>query len=148
MQSSLNEATAGELRYQLSFRQIARECRVQNGTMSIKVAAEGRIVLGPLGVPGSVDVPLHYAVVREGAQAKIIVTKFKRIRATIGPGKTHAPFLDIDSGLRLPVPPRVDLAAYVVYVGFDDIGEDGYKKSRGALATPPAFLANIARGSR
>ena len=85
---------------------------------------------------------------REGAQAKIIVTKFKRIRATIGPGKTHAPFLDIDSGLRLPVPPRVDLAAYVVYVGFDDIGEDGYKKSRGALATPPAFLSNIARGSR
>ena len=51
-----NEVTAGELRYQLSIRQIARECRVQNGTMSIKVAAEGRIVLGPLGVPGPVYV--------------------------------------------------------------------------------------------
>ena len=95
--------------------------------MSIKVAAEGRIVLGPLGVPGPVDVPLHYAVVREGPQPKVIVTKFKRIRATIGPGKTHAPFVDIDSGLKFAVPPRPDLAAYVVHIGFDDIGDKNGK---------------------
>ena len=129
------EATAGELRYQLSFRQIARECRVRDGAMSIKVATEGRIVLGPRGVPGSVDVPLRYAVVREGPQPKVIVTKFKRIRATIGPGKTLAPFIDIDSGLRFAVPPRPDLAAYVVYIGFDDIGDkNGKMATRKAAA--------------
>jgi hypothetical protein len=121
------EATAGELRYQLSFKQIARECRVQDGAMSIKIAAEGRIVLGPLGAPGSVDVPLHYAVVREGPQPKVIVTKFKRVRVTIGPGKTHARFVDIDSGLRFAVPPCPDLATYVVYVGFDGIGDKNGK---------------------
>jgi hypothetical protein len=101
--------------------------------MSIKFAAEGRIVLGPLGTPGSVDVPLHYAVVREGPQPKVIVTKFKRIRTTIGPGKTHALFVDIDSGLRFAVPPRPDLAAYIVYVGFDDISD-----KNGKLATRKA----------
>jgi hypothetical protein len=130
-----NEATPGELRYQLSFTQIARECRAQDGAMSIKIAAEGRIVLGPLGAPGSVDVPLHYAVVREGPQPNVIVTKFKRIRATIAPRKTHAPFVDIDSGLSFAMPPRPELAAYVVYVGFDDIGDkNGKLASRKAAA--------------
>src|SRR5271166_2140222 len=31
------QATAGDLRYQLSLGQMARECRVEDGTMSIKV---------------------------------------------------------------------------------------------------------------
>src|SRR5882724_2266571 len=78
-----NQATAGDLRYQLSFAQTARECRVQDGVMSIKVGVQGRILLGPLGTPGSVDVPLRYAVVREGLEPKLIVTKFKRIGVTI-----------------------------------------------------------------
>jgi hypothetical protein len=40
---------------------------------------------------------------------------------------------DIDSGLRYAVPPRPDLATYVVYVGFDDIGD-----KNGKLATRKA----------
>ena len=115
-----NEAAAGDLRYQLSFRRAARECRVQGGAMFIKVAVEGRILLGPFGVPGSVDVPLRYAVVREGPEPKLIVTKFRRIRATITPGKTHAGFVDIESGLSFPLPSRAELAAYLVHVGFDE----------------------------
>ena len=61
-----DQATAGDLRYQLSFGQHARECRVQDGTMSIKVGVQGRIILGPFGTPGWLGVPLRYAVVREG----------------------------------------------------------------------------------
>src|SRR3954454_2438232 len=37
-----DQATAGDLRYQLSFGQTARECRVQDGAMSIKVGVQGR----------------------------------------------------------------------------------------------------------
>ena len=94
-----NQATAGDLRYQLSFRQTARECQVQDGVMSIKVGVEGRVLLVPFGTPGSVDVPLRYAVVREGPEPRLIVTKFKRIRATIAPGKTH-----VKGGLSFPLP--------------------------------------------
>jgi hypothetical protein len=81
-----NQATAGDLRYQLSFGQTARECRVHDGIMSIKVGVQGRILPGPFGTPGAVDVPLRYAVVREGPEPKVIVTKFKRIRATLPHG--------------------------------------------------------------
>jgi hypothetical protein len=127
-----NQATAGDLRYQLSFRQTARECQVQDGVMSIKVGVEGRVLLGPFGAPGSVEVPLRYAVVREGPEPRLIVTKFKRIRATIAPGKTHVQFVDIEGRLNFPLPSSsAELAAYVVYVGFDEIGDKNEKKQTG-----------------
>src|SRR5271165_4826655 len=63
-----DQATAGDLRYQLSFGQTARECRVQDGNLFIKVGVQGRVILGPFGAPGPVDVPLRYAVVREGPE--------------------------------------------------------------------------------
>jgi hypothetical protein len=59
-------ATGSDLRYQLSVGQTARECRVQDGRMSVRVGVQGRILLGPMGSPGSIDIPLRYAVVREG----------------------------------------------------------------------------------
>jgi len=39
------DATAGDLRYQLSFGQTARECAVQGATMIIKVGVQGRVIL-------------------------------------------------------------------------------------------------------
>jgi hypothetical protein len=118
-----DQATAGDLRYQLSFGQTARECRVHDGTLAIKVGVQGRLILGPFGTPGSVDIPLRYAVVREGPEPKTIVTKFKRTGATIGPGQTQVQFVDIEEGLSFPLPAGGDLSAYVVYVGFDQMGE-------------------------
>jgi hypothetical protein len=96
--------------------------------MSIKVGVQGRIILGPLGAPGSVDVPLRYAVIREGPEPRTIVTKFKRIGATIAPGQTHIQFVDIEEGLRFPLPSGAELSAYVVYVGFDEVGDKNEKK--------------------
>ena len=87
------DATAGDLRYQLSFGQTARECQVQGGTMSIKVGVQGRVILGPMGGPGQVDVPLRYAIVREGTQPRTVVTKFKRVHVVIGPDQTHVQFV-------------------------------------------------------
>src|SRR5262249_19433799 len=56
------DATAGDLRYQLSFGQTARECAVQGATLIIQVGVQGRVILGPMGGPGKVEVPLRYAV--------------------------------------------------------------------------------------
>jgi hypothetical protein len=131
-----DQATAGDLRYQVSFGQTARECRVQDGTMSIKIGVQGRIILGPFGAPGSVDVPLRYAVVREGPEPRTIVTKFKRTGATIAPGQTHIQFVDIEEGLSFPLPSAAELSAYVVYVGFDEVGDKNEKKPAKAAKRP------------
>jgi len=122
------DATAGDLRYQLSFGQTARECAVQGATLIIKVGVQGRVILGPMGSPGQVEVPLRYAVVREGPQPKTVVTKFKRIAVTVAPGQTHVQFVDIEEGLAFPMPSKSELDAYVVYVGFDEIGDKNEKK--------------------
>jgi hypothetical protein len=122
------DATAGDLRFQLSFGQTARECVVQGATLIIKVGVQGRVILGPMGSPGQVDVPLRYAVVREGPQPKTVATKFKRIAVTIPPGQTHVQFVDIEEGLAFPMPSRSELDTYVVYVGFDEIGDKNEKK--------------------
>ena len=47
------------------------------------LSAQGRGF--PMGGPGQVDVPLRYAVVREGPQPRTIVTKFKRIPVVVAP---------------------------------------------------------------
>jgi hypothetical protein len=133
-----DQATAGDLRYQLSFGQTARECRVQDGTLTIKVGVQGRAILGPFGTPGSVDVPIRYAVVREGPEPRTIVTKFKRAGATIAPGQTHVQFVDIEEGLSFPIPPASELSAYVVYVGFDEIGDTNEKRPARAAKRPAA----------
>ena len=135
--SKANDATAGDLRYQLSFGQTARECTVQGGAMSIKVGVQGRVILGPMGGPGQVDVPLRYAVVREGPQPRTIVTKFKRIPVVVAPDQSHVQFVDIEDALTFPMPSGSEIDAYVVYVGFDEIGDKNERKPAAKTAKKP-----------
>lgn len=128
------DSTAAEVRYQLTFSQLARQCTASGSTLAIKAGVQGRIIVGPAGGPGPVDVPLRYAVVREGAEPKTILTKFKRIAAEVPPGETNVLFSDVEDGLSFPIPPKGELVAYVVYVGFDSIGDAPEKKP--AAKTP------------
>jgi hypothetical protein len=109
-------------RYQASIGQTARECAAAGGMMTMKVGVEGRILLGPAGGPGHLDVPLRLAVVREGAEPKMIWSKFTRLGVTIPPGQTAVPFVLVEPGVTFPMPRAGELEAYVVYVGFDPDG--------------------------
>jgi hypothetical protein len=96
--------------------------------MVVKVGVQGRIIVGAAGGPGPVDIPLRYAVVREGAEPKTIATKFKRVPADVPPGQSNVVFSDVEESLSFPMPSRAELAAYIVYVGFDEIGDGPEKK--------------------
>jgi hypothetical protein len=122
------EASATDVRYQLSFTELARQCRVIGTDLVMKVGVQGRIIVGPLGGPGPVDIPLRYAVVREGAEARTIATKFKRVTAEVPPGQSNVVFSDVEESLSFPMPSRAALAGYIVYAGFDEIGEGAEKK--------------------
>ena len=116
------EPTANDLRYQLTFTELARECLVEGDTVRMRVGVQGRAVVGPAGAPAQIPVPIRYAVVREGVQPKTIVTKFRRSSLAL-PNAGNATFTDIEEDLSFPMPPPRELLAYVVYVGFDDIGD-------------------------
>jgi hypothetical protein len=116
-----NEAMA--LKYQGTFVRAARDCAVVNGQMVMRVGVQGRIIVGPAGGPGQVDVPLRIAVVNEPLTApKTVVTRLIRIPVAVGPNDGTADFTHIEEGLSFPLPSPGSSDQYIVYIGFDPIG--------------------------
>ena len=133
------EPSALDLRYQGTLLRTARECKVNAGVMSIKVGIEGRIITGPAGGPGNVDVPLRIAVVQEGATPKTIVSKFARVPVTVNAAIDRVTFTHIEPDITFPMPVPLGLIdAYVVYVGFDPLGGGPEKKKPPVKRKPAA----------
>jgi len=102
--------------------------------MRMKVGIEGRIITGPAGGPGAVDVPLRVAVVQSGVTPKPIVSNFGKETVTIDQQVDRAAFTHIDDNISFPLPRPLGLIdSYVVYVGFDPIGARPPEKKK-----PPA----------
>ncbi|HZC57166.1 MAG TPA: hypothetical protein VE396_14150 [Xanthobacteraceae bacterium] len=121
-----NEAMA--LKYQGSFVRAARECAVVSGQMVMKVGIQGRVIVGPAGGPGHVDVPLRIAVVdAPSSGTKVIATKFIQIPLDIA-NDDGANFTHIEEGLTFPLPSAAALENYVVYIGFDQFTQQNMAK--------------------
>jgi hypothetical protein len=116
------DAVATNVRYQATIAQTARECAALGATMTMKVGVQGRIILGPLGAPGKLDVPVRMALVQEGAEPKTLWTKLYQVPVVITAGQTNVPFMHVEPDLTFPVPKGDDLESYVIYVGFDQMG--------------------------
>jgi hypothetical protein len=131
------EPTALDLRYQGTIIRTARECHISAGTMTMKVGIEGRIITGPAGGPGTVDVPLRIAVVQEGPSPKTIVSKFARIQVTVNSAEDRVSFTHVDPDIAFPMPtPLANIDSYVVYVGFDAAGAPPEKKKPAVKRKP------------
>lgn len=135
--ATAKDPNPGALRYQLSVSRTARDCAIAGANMTMKVGVQWRVILGPAGAAGQVDVPLRLAVVREGVEPKTIWTKFYKIPVVLPPGQTNVPFTYVEENLAFPIPPVGELDAYVVYVGFDQnmkepppVKKKGRSKSR------------------
>ena len=110
------------LKYQGTFVRAARECALVNRQMVMKIGVEGRIIVGPAGGPGQVDVPLRIAVVDDTVGgSRPITTKFIRIPVTVGPEQPVVNFSHVEEGMSFPMPSAAELDNYVVYVGFDPL---------------------------
>lgn len=129
------DPAAARLRYQGTFGQMARECIVKSGMLTIRVGVQGRIILGPDGTPGNIDVPLRFALVQEGPQPKVLWTKFYTSHVDIAPGQSGANFSHVVEDLTVPNPKASELDSYVIYVGFDPLGA---KPEAPKKKTPPA----------
>ena len=134
-----SDSAALDLRYQGGIVRTARECHVSAGNMTMKIGVEGRLVLGPAGGPGQVDIPLRYAVVHEGPEPKAIVSKLYRVAVTVPPNEGRVSFSHVAEDIAFPMPQRVAIIdSYVVYVGFDPVGAAEAKpKSKSAPKSAP-----------
>ena len=123
--SSATDATntnngAMGVRYQGTFVRAARECALVSGNVVLKVGVQGRIIVGPSGGPGQVDVPLRIAVVDETPnKTKPIVTRFVRIPVMVASTVDNPTFTHVEEGISFPMPR--DLDRYLIYIGFDPL---------------------------
>jgi hypothetical protein len=143
-----SEPAAMDVRYQGSIIRTARECHVNAGIMTMKVGIEGRVITGPAGGPGAVDVPLRIAVVREGITPQTIVSKLGRESVVVNEAIDRVTFAHVESDITFPLPtPPGDIDRYVVYVGFDPLGARPEKKKPPARkpAVKPKSVANLGR---
>jgi hypothetical protein len=129
------------VRYQANIVQIARECAVLGSTMTIKVCIEGRIIVGPKGLPGNVTVPIRIALVQEGPQPRPIVSKFYAVQVAVPQGANQVPFTQVDDDLTFPLPADKNLEKYVIYVGFDPQGAPPQPKAKARPKPAPKKAA-------
>jgi hypothetical protein len=127
------------LRYQGTINEMARSCQIVGSNMIMKVGVQGRIILGPAGGPGKIELPMRFAVVHEGPEPKTVATKFYKVPVAIPEGQANIPFTQVDDGIAFPVPASIaDLDFYIVYVGFDPVGDTPAKKPAAKPAAKPA----------
>jgi hypothetical protein len=133
------ENTALSVRYLGSFIQTARECIVTGNSLTIKVGVQGRIVVGPAGSAGTINIPVRYALVREGLQPRPVWSRLFMVPVAIPPGDLNMTWLHVEEEMTVPRPPAEELEGYVIYVGFDPDGATGVKPK-------PAARPKAARG--
>ena len=92
------------VRYQGSLGQLARECAVLGETMTMRVGVEGRILVGPQGGAGNVNVPLRIALVAEGPTPRPIWSKFYSVPVAVPPNASQAIFSQVEDDLTFPIP--------------------------------------------
>jgi hypothetical protein len=128
--SAGGDNSAMSLKYQGTFLRAARQCAAVAGQMVMKVGVEGRIILGPQGGPGEINVPLRIAVVDEKPSSiKTIVTKLIIIPVAVGSADDNPTFTHVEDNLSFPLPSSSELENYVVYIGFDPLGAEPAHKS-------------------
>ena len=116
---------------------------------------QGRVILGPEGGnPGTINVPIRFAVVRETIETKVITTKLDRVPVTMPPNDSNVLFSHVTEGLDFPMPRGGDIDYYLVYIGFDpaaqnrseEAGAEGQAEN-GARAVRPVKPAQPSRSS-
>jgi len=138
-----NKPTEGEpapmdVRYQGTIINYARECHLNAGLLTIKLGVEGRVITGPAGGPGTVNVPLRVAVVHEGVNPTTITTKLTMIPVTVTNAVDRVTFTHVDPDITFPMPqPASQIYSYVIYVGFDPVGAQPQKPKKPARKARP-----------
>ncbi len=118
------------LKYQYSLYDVARECTMAGGRMSVKVGAGGRVLLGPVGAAGRFDVPIRVVVFSE-IEHKPVESKLFRVSAAVGTGQAGAPFQFVSDSLVVPIATGRTGNDYSIKVGLDGAGSaDATKPAR------------------
>jgi ABC-type uncharacterized transport system auxiliary subunit len=111
------EQTSSNVRYQSQILQTVVECTPGLGQYGLTIGVAGRSIIGPQGVPATLDLPIRIVVLNT-ATGEIISSEVVRTQAIIEPTEVSATFTLVNRAFFVPIPQRQ--ADYQVIVGFDE----------------------------
>jgi len=108
------DGDASKVIYQASITDSSRSCTRADGNMTIKVAAAGRIVPGPLVQQGTITMPIR-VVVTQGGQP--IYSQLHQHKVQVSDTSTATQFVFTDPNVVIPIPPDGQAR---IFVGYDE----------------------------
>jgi hypothetical protein len=105
-----------DLHYQAVIEESTRNCVVSNGLITVKMGMAGRLLLGPKGTESSVNVPVRFAVERDG---QAVFSEKYIIPVAITPPNQSADFVKVVENVAIPY---VGGEKITIWVGFDPRG--------------------------
>lgn len=108
------------VRYQASFGPFARECANLGIEVGLRVGVAGQVVLGPVGQPGTYDVPVLITLLDD--DGAVVIERSVRLSVSVPAGQTNAAFQHTEDLGSLPMPEN-RFAGYRFQVGFVQPGE-------------------------
>ncbi len=105
-----------DLNYQAVIEKQSRNCVVSNGKITVKMGVVGRLLLGPAGNISSVDVPLRFAIERDGVA---LFSEKYDIPVAITPPNQSEEFVKVVENVEIPY---IGGEQITIWVGFDPRG--------------------------
>lgn len=102
-----------DLNYQAVLDKQSRNCVASNGLITMKMGAVGRVLLGPSGSQGKVDVPIRFTVERDGAT---LYSEKYQIPTQIDPSTQSGEFVKVVENVAIPYTGGEQIT---IWVGFD-----------------------------
>lgn len=102
-----------DLSYQAVIEQQSRNCVVSDGKITVKMGVVGRLLLGPRGNVSSVEVPLRFAIERDGVP---LFSEKYDIPVTITPPNQSEEFVKVVENVEIPY---LGGEQITIWVGFD-----------------------------
>lgn len=109
-----NQDNPDEIIYQATITDVTRTCKYSGGLLYMQIAAAGRVVEGPKGTAGSLELPVRVAV-RQGED--VPYSQLGKIQVAVAPNAGATQFIFKDEQVALPAPTSQNLQ---VFVGFDE----------------------------
>jgi hypothetical protein len=108
------EADKTKVIHQASLGEVTRSCSYAGESLTMTVAASGRLVPGPKAVAGQVNLPIRVAVTSGDS---VIYSELTQFAVSVDPAAGAATFVFNKADVNLPKPTD---RSYRVYVGFDE----------------------------
>lgn len=130
--------TPDTLKFQMSVQRVARDCDEVGTNIIARVGAAGRVVAGPKGSAGKVDIPVRIAAV---SGEKVVYSGLKVVSVQVEAPDFGANWSLVDEAVTIPIDVSDDT---IIYVGLDDKSKQAPKedKPRVHRPKPPAADPN------